>query len=263
MSKRANSRAWRRFAPGVVLGVTAPFLLAAQCENGYVSMGSDAGTAGVAGARSDSDPRYGGAGGTGGGTGGEAPSCDAFLDEAPGTEVLVRITNATDAPLHLGQTERDCSGVQAYYTIRDQSGSHLESARAHCDMACEILQTPSLVGCTAICRFTPLVRLAPGASYELPWDGRFVDHPTMPGACYGHELNRGAQCSRLFVAPESRYVFNAVGWSELVCDYPDGCPCAETDGVCEINTAVPGGESREARAVLEYPAQDFVEIRFE
>lgn len=246
-----------------------PFLLGARC-GGYESMGSNGG----AGGEEDGETDDGGSMATGGRSGaptfgggpsagsGSGASCEAFLDEEAETSVTVRIVNDTDAPLHFGAEETTCM-VLPIYELSREDGVPVSDARGECS-SCQLAQRVGAIGCPAICAYQPLVRLEPGQSYEVTWDGRLGEDAAMPAACYPMPFAVPETCIRKVVAPATRYVFSAVGWSDWTCGPAGGCQCVDEDGSCKVTgEAWVRGSAVQASVTIDFPNETVAEIVFE
>lgn len=248
----------------VFVGFVAPLLLAANCGGRAASMESDAGAGGgenepVAGSQS---------GGVAGSTsGGSSASCESYTDDVSGTApaVTVRVTNAGDSTLHFGPSTQTCDGSMAYFEIQSQAGGE---PRRHwqprCESSCET-QRRAVAGCTGDCRFTPVIRLAPGASYDFTWQGTLYDFVGMPARCMPSSDGTASDvlCSKWRDAPEGSYVFAAAAYPESVCEMGT-CTCRGDEEACMMQGfALVRGEPESRSASLDYPAGNLVEIVFD
>ena len=264
-----------------------PCVLGAKCEGEFESMGSDAGRAGSGTSGSPALPSSGSAGQGGvvhGGSSGEAggPDCDSFRDAEEGPEVTVRLTNATADPLYLGPSEVSCEGTHPYFSLTTEDGDAAAWWHSRCDSRCEQLKT-SLAGCTADCRWTPLIRLGPGASYDIPWKGTLFVERSLPVACVPAEHvaplppEGPFQCLERRTAAPGEYTVSADAFPGFTCDDGVSSDCGRCDGNASgcLGTGSPAtwtfvaggalvaGEPLEAQATLAHPSQDLVELRFE
>lgn len=272
----------------VLVSLVAPLLIAAKCDRLHVSMGSDGGTGGgqngpVAGSKSggaagltsggsggsENEPVAGSntggvAGSTDGGSGG---SCESYRDDVSGTApaVTVRVTNAGDSTIHFGPSTQTCDGSMPYFEIELAPGGEPRNHwQSRCESSCEKLRS-GVAGCLGHCPFTPVIRLAPGASHDFAWTGTFYDLVSMPARCSPGAGPTASDfpCSLWFDAPDGTYVFGATAYPESVCER-GACSCRDDEDACVMQgQAFVRGAPVSRTATLEYPAGNVVEIVFD
>ena len=198
-----------------------------------------------------------------GGSGGS--SCESYDNQVSkaAPAVTVRVTNASDAPIHFGDSETKCERDTEYFQLSSETGFPLKHWQSRCESSCEV-QRKSITGCTADCPFVPLIRLAPGASYDFTWNGTLYDLVRMPGSCLPLPGTKDTVCSRWFNALEGSYVVSATAYPALACNTPDFCKCRDDEEACVMQgQALVRGTPVTRSATLEYPGSDFVEIVFD
>jgi hypothetical protein len=171
----------------------------------------------------------GGSGTTNGSTGSNGSSgtgaggqCAAFADQKGAASVSVHFVNQTGQPIFLPTL---CAGVD--YTITPLGGPDGTSYvyDRSCLQTCQDLQTNPQFECGA-CQQTT-IRIDPGGTREVPWDGTGLRSAMMPAACWDPAGNPGSQCGQKVAAAPGGYRIDATGFSGCAGD----CTC-DAQGVC-------------------------------
>jgi hypothetical protein len=186
-------------------------------------------------------------------------ACSSFQDEVSETSVMVRVSNEGEAPLYLGVDEQVCTLVPPY-VIRDRSGNTLRPMN-DCSGSCEVLQ--GLPGCGPACALSPAVRIEPGGSHELRWEGTRVEQVAMLESCYAEQAAAAATCPQLIAARSGQYEVLVRAWSDARC-VAGACTCEGTAASCTLTgEAVVQGSWREATAGFTFPTEHVVHVAFD
>jgi hypothetical protein len=120
--------------------------------------------------------------------------------------------------------------------------------------------------CPEVCEIPSLVRIEPGASHEIAWDGAlFVEHLLDPvcNAC-----GVAPDCRLGVSAPEGMVLVSATAASAAsectdAKGAPVACECAADEGSCMLDGTVADPQELGAQALLEYPGTTALELVFE
>jgi hypothetical protein len=200
-----------------------------------------------------------------GGRMGMPTKCDGYENAEHRDEVTVRYVNASAETIYIGRTKYECAAEDPF-ALYSATGENLsprfKRVTSDC-MTCEAMQQS--LGCPEICEFGILVEIQPGGSYETTWTATLFQSVAMPKACYANPDSTFDKCARAVQAPDGEYRVVASAWSDVECQLDAGCDCRPSgSGSCSIeDRAVVAGTPREVSAVLDYPAQKQVELRFE
>jgi hypothetical protein len=206
-----------------------------------------------------------GEGDAGGATPDAGPTtCDSYDDEQAAVAVSIRVSNATDQPIYLG-IAKECDETPLF-SIRESDGT-LRPSWVHCGepYGCWNLRQAH-PGCTSACQSALLVRIDPGGSHDLAWDGRFVENVPMPATCYHDPADYLPLCSKYVSAPPRPYQLSVTVWSDWKCGYSSCQPCSPTpNGTCVFyrSSGLVTGTAREASIVVDYAETQLAEIRFD
>jgi hypothetical protein len=166
----------------------------------------------------------GGAGGTGSSSSGTGAggACAAFKDQQGAAAVAVHFVNQTSQPIFLPAL---CGGID--YAITPLGGSDGASYvySRSCLQTCEALQTQPQIECGA-CQETT-IRIDPGGTREVSWDGTGLRSVMMPSACWSPSGGGGSQCGEMVAAAAGAYRIDAQGFGACTGD----CTC-DAMGVC-------------------------------
>jgi hypothetical protein len=188
--------------------------------------------------------------------------CDGFLDTTDAaTPVSITITNDGADPIYLVGT--DCS-TTVDLVLRDADGTILSRHGGTCGYTCEDLMTQE-IGCAepAICAQPPTVKIAPGGSYEMAWDGFVTPTVDMPAGCFASsESELGGEagsCQQLQVAADATYQA-AVSVANTIDCGGQACDCTpDENGICMIDFAW-AEDVDQAIGEIAYPADTSVTI---
>jgi hypothetical protein len=176
--------------------------------------------------------------------------CAPFADEHGLSSVVIRFRNPTSAPVYLPAV---CGGARFNINPAVTDPSVTYGYGTTCLQTCEQLWTDPPYACDA-CAPT-LVRVEPGGTREMLWDGTGLTHTTaMPSACYASPDLDG--CSRVVAAPSGNYVVGVMSYTQCIGD----CVC-EGEGVCFNATG--GGDTYLNEVALSFPSQSLAELIFQ
>jgi hypothetical protein len=152
------------------------------------------------------------------------------------------------------------------FALRGPDGAALTWARGDCTFECSELMDIS-ADCPAICQIPPVVLIAPGGTYEIPWSGTVLRSVDMPGTCTYESTSGTVSCLMEEEAPQGDLQLLAVAGSEAMlsdCGAAD-CSCTpDVSGSCVIDSGgTVSGEAVEASATLASPGETSVDIVFE
>ncbi|NUP05648.1 MAG: hypothetical protein HOW73_06265 [Polyangiaceae bacterium] len=192
-----------------------------------------------------------GAGGVGGGGDGGSGACAAFADAPEGSPVTIRFRNETGLTVFLPST---CSHIDLEFDTTSPGSVAYWSPEA-CFQSCEDLQHEEQIACGPCAPES--YELLPGATLELPWDGRGITRVEMPEGCYQNSPGQ-ASCGQVVAAPAATFRIAATGYSA----------CGEGDCMCDPATHAcfgsPTGLIATANpATFDYPADGEVEVLFD
>jgi hypothetical protein len=196
----------------------------------------------------ESSPSSGGGGPGGGGatsssgTGSGGSSCADFAPEIPPAEpIRVDLTNASGAPLYLGQPDPGCFTAEPFRV--EDAGQVLKSSLEPCELTCADLQTGSCA-CAADCASPQVVFLPSGATHSSEWAGVAFRDADMPPACLQDPTCVGGCWLPEVAGPPLTIVGSA--WTALGACTDDGtCDCVPgASGWCIVDgaTTVSGTE---------------------
>ena len=185
-----------------------------------------------------------------GGAGGGGDPCAPFVSEAPTPQpVTLRLVNATEAPIYLGEETPSCS-VAVGFTLEDDGGAPLKASQGSCEPTCSEL-TQYTCGCPADCALPVVTMIAPGGIYEIGWPGLVFEAATMPAECFADPACAGSSCLIASEPPPPPLVFRSAAWTGVDCG---GAPTCSGDpdraGTCISGDGRPtgAGAKRAARA---------------
>lgn len=212
----------------------------------------------------EDDGGSGGNGSGGTGSGGNGTQCEGFEDTTERADVTVSIRNATAAPIYL--TGLGCD-ADIDLRLYDEDDQRIDFRAGVCHFTCEELQQSEAI-CAADCAIPPIVMIAPGGSYDMPWDGTIHRPAQMPESCYLNPEYATQGCDRRTVAPAATYQFEVSAHDDSWCplDQPGACTCTpDASGSCTFEQPYGEivGEGRPARADLVFPSETRAEIVFE
>ena len=182
-----------------------------------------------------------------------AEQCTDEVDaDLPGDEVKVTLRNDSNAPIFVF-TGEGCDYLP--FTMK-HSGHDVKWSRATCEWSCE--QVLDECACGADCAAATLIRIEPGASFDITWDlGLYVtkdlslDCPAegCPTTCY-----------RRAVASDGDYQLTASAGTACAGD-PTACTCSGGADACQLAAELDGASTLTAQATLTLPG-DAVELSF-
>lgn len=196
----------------------------------------------------------GGSGGTGSvttvGTGGN-DACAAFDDQV-GEAVTLRVRNNTGMDIFL---PTDCGIVKPTVApAAGPDGTNYNYYRS-CLSTCADLRDTGPVACPAdACALTAL-RVPPGGTYDIEWDGTGLRPTDMPAQCF-LEPTQDLTCGQIVAAPAASYQVELQAFDSCGVD----CMC-ETNGQCFGEAS--GLEGFHAPVSFQHPEQGVVEVLFD
>ncbi len=170
--------------------------------------------------------------GDGDGAGGGKPGgCSGYLDEA-GATVTIRWENNRAEDIFVWGPPTVCNAGRPDFSLV-LNGGEVSIDRTGCNNTCQELQGP-YASCNEGCDDEPLVRVAPGATYEFEWASiEYVLKNDMPGGCY-HETQDLNPCFRQTPLPEATYSVRGAYFIFQQCEDSLGMPCTCSGSVCEV-----------------------------
>lgn len=189
--------------------------------------GSSVGGSGVGG---ESSVGGGGNGVGGSGVGGAgAVACEDYADVRREGSVTLHVKNETEEPIVLGPPA-SCQPVSV--TIESLTNASPGSfAGLHCLFTCE-MSFDGVGGCTADCPFPPTVRIEPGGTYDVDWNGLVYEGVDLPQECCESECS--GTCQLPHVAQAGSYKATvALADSEVVAET---AVCPDDAESCELQT---------------------------
>lgn len=224
---------------------------------------------------------------TGSATGGTASDTGAATEATAGTAGTAGTADSTDtAPLDCVMDEPS-AGPEVEITVRNERAEAVfvtapffcTEAHVRIDSngmpaglwpmgACTPRCTSIVAGaceCPEVCEIPALVRIEPGGSHVVPWDGSlFVEHLLDP-AC--NTCNVAPDCRLGVSAPDGMVLATAAAASAAsdctdAAGEPVACECAAGEGSCLLDGTVANPQELGAQAVFDYPGTTAVELVF-
>lgn len=129
------------------------------------------------------------------------PSGACLSDEPSKGAVTFRVTNKDSKPRFLSK----CGGEFEGFEIKNADGFEVAPFQGPCVFSCGQLRTQPRVMCGDCAH--EAVKIEPGASVDVPWDGRAVHRTWMNTSCfekYDPPPEEG-RCTQLVATPPGRY----------------------------------------------------------
>ena len=178
--------------------------------------------------------------------------CDDLPDEAPeASAVDFVVQNDRAVRVFVEFSDSDCDKVEGF-TLTG-AGASLNWRRPPCGLSCDAVRSGPC-DCNESCGGPTVLRLEPGASYSIAWDGSsYLEHEVSVDCA---EEGCPLTCFQRTPAPEGvSYGLSVL--ASLSCD--GDCECAAGQDAC----IVPGtleGTTFEARTDFTGPASDAVDV---
>ena len=166
-------------------------------------------------------------------------NCADYAASASTSPTSIRVINHRDSGVYVGPPAHRCSGLN--FTVNDSADASLTVSQA--EYTCNVFQSACLtpIGCQP----EVIVKVAPGATWEMPWTGTYFKSEPMPLHCY---VDGGAACGQ----PTCLQELSAVGpqtvgatvYSIPLCgDASAPIPCTQdctpgAGGTCTVPNAV-------------------------
>jgi hypothetical protein len=171
-----------------------------------------------------------------GGSGGGADVCDDYRtgdDGGAPRPTTVRFVNAGDADIYLGDPVESCGGYVPFALEKD--GIPVASRLGLCEFSCEQIMEGGCA-CPAACEAPTTVRITPGGSYELAWQGFDYLPTTLPEQCLAED-----GCAPSCFLPRfasGTYQVTGTAYASVSCTDVGICECTpDENGACLLDFA--------------------------
>jgi hypothetical protein len=191
--------------------------------------GRNAGGEGVGGAKGDTTAvSFGGATSPGGSN----SSCDAYQNVPSSHSVEVIVKNERNAPIYLESGNGGPCSWGESMTITDWAGRRLLQA-ANC--TCNALMNEGRCAVPS-CAYPALLRIEPGSSKTLTWDGTESVLTNLPKACTPSNAT-SIECELTRPAAGGTYNLVVNGSTDWKCEDDTECSCDAING-CRANSTM-------------------------
>lgn len=174
---------------------------------------------------------------------------DPVDEELSGDELTVTLRNDTGATLFVVAGE----GCDWQPFAMERGGDAVKWYRGACDWSCEdVLDS---CACAAECAASSLVRLDPGASYDVVWDLALFAAEDLSLDCPAEGCP--TRCTRRTVAGEGGYRITAAAGPDCV-DGDASCACEAGANACLVHGELGGTATATAEASFTLPDDEVV-----
>lgn len=214
----------------------------AIADTGRVVMGGSGGSGGNASAGQPAAGTAGTSAGqsAGGASAGGAMACSSYMD-ATGYKLPVHIKNVSSKTLYLGQQTMTCE-PERLFQVEDGARTVLPRVD-DCHNSCQAMMQGTPVTCPLACGVPSTVTLAPGQTFDVPWDGRFGAPQTLPLECVPGASTSSTACVQAKQIEPALFTFTAQAGTARQCLDPSGtCACTPgTNGTCSTPSSLIAG----------------------